>query len=235
MTANSKEVEGAICRLTQLARASGIHVVLATQRPSVNVITGTIKANIPSRVAFSVSSIVDSRTILDQAGAEKLLGKGDMLFYPQGYPKPVRRQGAFVSDKEISSVVDFIKSKCKEVKYSDKVSAHIEKNAAADPKAGGSPSQGASASSGETDDGHDEFFEQAGRFIIEKQKASIGMLQRVYKIGFNRAARIMDQLAEEGVVGPEEGTKPRRILMTLQQFDAYIAEGKTEGGGDEIV
>ncbi len=233
MTANSKEVEGAICRLTQLARASGIHVVLATQRPSVNVITGTIKANIPSRIAFSVSSLVDSRTILDQSGAEKLLGKGDMLFYPQGYPKPVRLQGAYVSDKEIAGVVDFIKSKCKEVKYSDKVSAHIEKNAAKDPKSGNSPAGTGAAGAQEADDGRDEFFAQAGRFIIEKQKASIGMLQRVYKIGFNRAARIMDQLAEEGVVGPEEGTKPRKILMTLPEFDAYIAGGGENDEGSE--
>ena len=233
MTANSKEVEGAICRLTQLARASGIHVVLATQRPSVNVITGTIKANIPSRIAFSVSSIVDSRTILDQSGAEKLLGKGDMLFYPQGYPKPVRLQGAFVSDKEIAGVVDFIKSKCKEVKYSDKISAHIEKNAAADPKSGNASGGASGGSAADADDGHDEFFEQAGRLIIEKQKASIGMLQRVYKIGFNRAARIMDQLAEEGIVGPEEGTKPRRILMTLPEFDAYMASTSQSDAGDE--
>ncbi len=233
MTANSKEVEGAICRLTQLARASGIHVVLATQRPSVNVITGTIKANIPSRIAFSVSSIVDSRTILDQSGAEKLLGKGDMLFYPQGYPKPVRLQGAYVSDKEIAGVVDFIKSKCKEVKYNEKISAHIEKNAAADPKAAGSSGGASGSSAAEPDDGHDEFFEQAGRLIIEKQKASIGMLQRVYKIGFNRAARIMDQLAEEGIVGPEEGTKPRRILMTLPEFEAYMSSTSQAGESDE--
>lgn len=225
MTANSKEVEASICRLTQLARASGIHVVLATQRPSVNVITGTIKANIPSRIAFSVSSIVDSRTIIDQAGAEKLLGKGDMLFYPQGYPKPVRLQGAYVSDKEIGGVVDFIKSKCKEVKYSDKVSQHIDRNSASGNTKSGSGTSGFDAASagGQDDDGFDEFFAQAGKFIIEKQKASIGMLQRVFKIGFNRAARIMDQLAQEGIVGPEEGTKPRRILMTMHQFEAYLA------------
>ncbi len=238
MTANSKEVEGAICRLTQLARASGIHVVLATQRPSVNVITGTIKANIPSRIAFSVSSIVDSRTILDQSGAEKLLGKGDMLFYPQGYPKPVRLQGAFVSDKEIAEVVKYIKENNGNAHYNNQVSEHIEKNAATDTK-GGQSSGGAGSSAAEQDDGHDEFFEQAGRLIIEKQKASIGMLQRVYKIGFNRAARIMDQLAEEGIVGPEEGTKPRRILMTLPEFDAYMTSssqasaGSEDGGNDE--
>lgn len=218
MTANSKEVEASICRLTQLARASGIHVVLATQRPSVNVITGTIKANIPSRIAFSVSSIVDSRTIIDQAGAEKLLGKGDMLFYPQGYPKPVRLQGAYVSDREVNSVVDFVKSKCKEVKYNELISKHIEENSA-----GAKPAAEAPKEKEPQEDEFDEFFEEAGRYIIEKNKASIGMLQRAYKIGFNRAARIMDQLADEGVVGPEEGTKPRRILMTLAQFNAYVS------------
>lgn len=232
MTANSKEVEASICRLTQLARASGIHVVLATQRPSVNVITGTIKANIPSRIAFSVSSIVDSRTIIDQAGAEKLLGKGDMLFYPQGYPKPVRLQGAYVSDKEIASVVDFIKERFKEVKYSDKVSSHIEKNAASDSKGNPALTFDQTGKPESSDNDHDEFFEAAGRFIIEKQKASIGMLQRIYKIGFNRAARIMDQLSEEGVVGPEEGTKPRKILMTLPQFEAYLSGGGAAEDGE---
>ena len=128
MTANSKDIEAAICRLTQLARACGIHVILATQRPSVNVITGTIKANIPTRIAFSVSSLVDSRTIIDQGGAEKLLGKGDMLFYPQGYAKPVRLQGAYVSDGEVAQVVKFIKEQFKEYKYSDAVSRHIDTN-----------------------------------------------------------------------------------------------------------
>lgn len=221
MTANSKEVEASICRLTQLARASGIHVVLATQRPSVNVITGTIKANIPSRIAFSVSSIVDSRTIIDQAGAEKLLGKGDMLFYPQGYPKPVRLQGAYVSDREVAAVVDFVKSKCREVKYNELISKHIDENSA-----GVKPSAEAQKDKEQpAGDEFDEFFEEAGRFIIEKNKASIGMLQRAYKIGFNRAARIMDQLADEGVVGPEEGTKPRKILMSLAQFNAYVSGG----------
>lgn len=218
MTANSKEVEAAIVRLTQLARASGIHVVLATQRPSVNVITGTIKANIPSRIAFSVSSIVDSRTIIDQAGAEKLLGKGDMLFYPQGYPKPVRLQGAYVSDKEVADVVAFIKSKYKEIKYNELINKQIETGAIA-----AESSSGSSAAQGEADtEDRDEYYADAGRFIIEKQKASIGMLQRVFKIGFNRAARIMDSLAEDGVVGPEEGTKPRRIMMNLKQFEAFL-------------
>lgn len=206
------EVEDAICRLAQLARAAGIHLVIATQRPSVNVITGLIKANIPSRIAFAVSSQIDSRTVLDSAGAEKLLGKGDMLFFPSGYPKPVRIQGAFVSDKEVAAVVDFLKSNHSESNYSDDIHEKIN-----NAKAGEGGMQGSG-------DDRDEYFSEAGKFIIDKDKASIGMLQRVYKIGFNRAARIMDQLAEAGVVGPEEGTKPRKVLMSLEQFEQYLEE-----------
>ena len=217
MTANSKDIESDIARLTQLARACGIHVILATQRPSVNVITGTIKANIPTRIAFSVSSIVDSRTILDQAGAEKLLGKGDMLYYPRGYAKPVRLQGVYVSDKEVNDVVDFIKKQYKEMKYNDIVSQHIEAKAAGTAQSKDDGSQ-------QDQDANDEFFEDAARLIIKKQKASVGMLQREFRIGFNRAARIMDSLAEDGVVGPEEGTKPRKILMSLEEFEAYLAQ-----------
>ncbi len=204
------EVEDAICRLAQLARAAGIHLVIATQRPSVNVITGLIKANVPSRIAFSVSSGVDSRTIIDMNGAEKLLGKGDMLFYPSGYPKPVRVQGAFVSDKEVSAVVDFLKDNCTAPSaYDEEVTNQINT---------GSVSLNASAS----DDDRDEYFVEAGKFIIDKEKASIGMLQRYFKIGFNRAARIMDQLCDAGVVGPEEGTKPRKILMKTEEFEEYL-------------
>jgi S-DNA-T family DNA segregation ATPase FtsK/SpoIIIE len=206
------EVEDAICRLAQMARAAGLHLIIATQRPSVNVITGLIKANIPSRIAFAVSSAIDSRTIIDGSGAEKLLGKGDMLFFPSGYPKPVRIQGAFISDKEVSSVVEFLKKNNSEAKYSDDIHDKINNAKAGD---------GAAAGSG---DDRDEYFMEAGKFIIEKDKASIGMLQRVYKIGFNRAARIMDQLAEAGVVGPEEGTKPRKVLMSEEQFEQYIDE-----------
>jgi S-DNA-T family DNA segregation ATPase FtsK/SpoIIIE len=207
------EVEDAICRLAQLARAAGIHLIIATQRPSVNVITGLIKANIPSRIAFAVSSAIDSRTIIDGSGAEKLLGKGDMLFFPSGYPKPVRIQGAFISDKEVSSVVEFLKKNNNEAVYSDDIHEKIN-----NAKAGDLSLQGG----GENE--RDEYFPEAGKFIIDKDKASIGMLQRVYKIGFNRAARIMDQLAEAGVVGPEEGTKPRKILMSLEEFEQYLEE-----------
>ncbi|WP_432629947.1 DNA translocase FtsK [Brotaphodocola sp.] len=204
------EVEDAICRLAQLARAAGIHLVIATQRPSVNVITGLIKANIPSRIAFSVSSGVDSRTIIDMNGAEKLLGKGDMLFYPAGFPKPQRVQGAFVSDQEVQAVVDFLTEQGMTADYSAEVETQM--NSAPTAGAGGAR------------DARDEYFAEAGNFIIEKDRASIGMLQRVFKIGFNRAARIMDQLAEAGVVGEEEGTKPRKVLMTQQEFEELLRQ-----------
>ena len=210
------EVEESICRLAQLARACGIHLIIATQRPSVDVITGLIKANMPSRVAFAVSSGVDSRTILDMVGAEKLLGKGDMLFYPQGYPKPARIQGAFVSDKEVADVVDFLKEQAAGNGYDDEVESRI-KNIE-------SGAQGSASGSGDSGSEYDQYFAEAGRFIIEKDKASIGMLQRVFKIGFNRAARIMDQLCEAGVVGEEEGTKPRKVLMSAEQFEQFIEE-----------
>ncbi|SFR90701.1 FtsK/SpoIIIE family DNA translocase [Anaeromicropila populeti] len=206
------EVEEAICRLAQLARAAGIHLVIATQRPSVNVITGVIKANIPSRIAFSVSSAVDSRTIIDGAGAEKLLGKGDMLFYPAGYAKPIRVQGAFVSDQEVSAVVEFLKQDIGQPVYDSDVAEKIATTTKieADGKVQGIE--------------RDDYFIEAGKFIIEKDKASIGMLQRVYKIGFNRAARIMDQLYEAGVVSEEEGTKPRKVIMSMEEFEQYVDE-----------
>lgn len=207
------DVEDAICRLAQLARACGIHLIIATQRPSVDVITGLIKANMPSRVAFSVSSGVDSRTILDMNGAEKLLGNGDMLFYPQGYQKPLRVQGPFVSDTEVEAVVDFLK-KQSTVVYNTEIE---EKMNAQTAQSGGS-------SAGNDGNERDPYFADAGKFLIEKEKASIGLLQRWFRIGFNRAARIMDQLEDAGVVGPEEGTKPRQILMSEEQFEAYIEE-----------
>ncbi len=208
------EVEGHICRLAQLARACGIHLIIATQRPSVDVITGLIKANMPSRVAFAVSSGVDSRTILDMVGAEKLLGRGDMLFAPQGYPKPARVQGAFVSDQEVADVVDFLKNQALGNTYA----AEIEEKIASlgSGTGGGEKSSGGSVV--------DELFEKAGRLIIDKDKASIGMLQRALQIGFNRAARIMDQLCQYGVVGEEEGTKPRKILMSPEQFEQLLEE-----------
>jgi S-DNA-T family DNA segregation ATPase FtsK/SpoIIIE len=211
------EVEESICRLAQLARAAGIHLVIATQRPSVDVITGLIKANMPSRIAFAVSSGVDSRTILDMNGAEKLLGKGDMLFYPQGYPKPVRVQGAFVSDKEVADVVDFLK----ENNGTGETGQNMIEEQIASIGAGAADSTGGK---GGGLDEKDAYFADAGRFIIDKDKASIGMLQRVFKIGFNRAARIMDQLCDYGVVGEEEGTKPRKVLMSLEEFEQLLEE-----------
>ena len=218
MMVASNDVEEAICRLAQLARACGIHLIIATQRPSVNVITGLIKANMPSRIAFAVTSGVDSRTILDMNGAEKLLGKGDMLFNPQGVPKPIRVQGAFVSDKEVAEVVRFITEKNGAASYSTDVQQKLENmensnnNAVSisDMDGGG--------------DGRDSYFMEAAKIIIDKEKASIGMLQRYLKVGFNRAARIMDQLEEAGIVGPEEGTKPRKVLMSPEEFEAFIDE-----------
>ena len=217
-----KDVEGAICRLAQLARAAGIHLILATQRPSVNVITGLIKANMPSRIAFAVSSGVDSRTIIDMNGAEKLLGKGDMLFYPTGYPKPVRVQGSFVSDKEVQQVVEYLIENNGNASYSNELEEHMNAELETENGSISIAAPGMENSS----DARDQYFADAGYLIIEKEKASIGMLQRMFKIGFNRAARIMDQLADVGVVGPEEGTKPRKVLMTKEEFEQYLSENK---------
>lgn len=214
MMVAASEVEESICRLAQLARAAGIHLIIATQRPSVNVITGLIKANMPSRIAFSVTSNIDSRTILDMGGAEKLLGNGDMLYYPQGFTKPLRVQGAFVTDDEVAKVVDFLSKHNEAGTYSEEIQ---EKIASAEIGTG-SGGDGDNAAA----DSRDAYFEAAGRLLIEKEKGSIGMLQRNFKVGFNRAARIMDQLQEAGVVGPEEGTKPRKVLMSLEAFEQIL-------------
>ena len=210
MMVSAQEVEDAIVRLTQLARACGMHLIIATQRPSVNVITGLIKANVPSRIAFAVSSGVDSRTIIDMNGAEKLLGKGDMLFFPQNLPKPIRVQGAFVSDEEVGRVTDFLKSQG-EVEYNDSITSSIEQ---------GSGEESVSSVGGD----RDELFYEAAETVIETEKASIGYLQRKFRIGFNRAARIMDQLADAHVVGEEEGTKARRILMSIEELNDFLAQ-----------
>lgn len=218
MMVASGDVEEAICRLAQLARAAGIHLIIATQRPSVNVITGLIKANMPSRIAFAVTSGVDSRTILDMNGAEKLLGKGDMLFYPQGIPKPLRVQGAFVSDKEVSDVVAFLTENNGAAQYNDDVRQKVETMET-------SSAQAVSITDSDMDgDGRDAYFMEAAKILIDKDKASIGMLQRYLKVGFNRAARIMDQLEEAGIVGPEEGTKPRKVLMNQEEFEQFVDE-----------
>ena len=195
MMTGAKEVEDAICRLAQMARAAGIHLVIATQRPSVDVITGVIKANIPSRLAFAVSSGTDSRTILDMVGAEKLLGKGDMLFYPVGESKPIRIQGAFISDQEVESIVNTIKTD--RVEYEQSVMETLE-----------------NVDTPQSSDAEeaDELLEKAVEFAVDKEKLSISMLQRYFRIGFNRAARLMDALEARGVVGPDEGSKPRKVL-----------------------
>ena len=211
MMVASNEVEDAICRLAQLARAAGIHLVIATQRPSVNVITGVIKANVPSRIAFSVASGVDSRTILDMNGAEKLLRKRRYAVLPVRVIRSLLRvQGAFVSDEEVSSIVDFLADKNPAAQYNPQIEQQVN---TASLSGGGSGAEE-----------RDVYFEEAGKFIIDKEKASIGMLQRMFKIGFNRAARIMDQLCDAGVVGPEEGTKPRKVLMSMEEFQNFIEE-----------
>ncbi len=208
MMVSAQEVEDAIVRLTQLARACGMHLIIATQRPSVNVITGLIKANVPSRIAFSVSSGVDSRTIIDMNGAEKLLGKGDMLFFPQSLPKPIRVQGAFVSDEEVGKVTDFLKKEG-ETEYNTKVLQSIEES-------------GGREEADSVSNEQDALFVEAAQLVMDTEKASIGFLQRRFRIGFNRAARIMDQLAEAGVVGDEEGTKARKVLMSKEEFNTLI-------------
>ena len=202
MMAAPNDVEDAVCRLAQMARAAGMHLVIATQRPSVDVITGVIKANIPSRIAFSVSSQVDSRTIIDMAGAEKLLGKGDMLFYPVGEPKPIRVKGAFVTDKEVERVVEFIKSQGN-AEYNESIIEEI--NSEKEPM---------NNDSGD----NDELLPQAIELVVEAGQASVSLIQRKFKVGYARAARIVDQMEERGIVGGFEGSKPRQVLITKQQL-----------------
>lgn len=211
MMAAPNEVEDAICRLAQMARAAGMHLVIATQRPSVDVITGVIKANIPSRIAFAVSSQVDSRTILDGGGAEKLLGRGDMLFYPVGMPKPVRIQGCFVSDKEVEQIVQFVKHK-DTAAYDEQVISEIEKNAVKETKPGKAEHDG-----GGFDD-EDEMLPAAIECVVESGQASTSFLQRKLRLGYARAARIIDELEAQGIIGPMDGSKPRQVLMTRQQW-----------------
>ena len=203
------DVEDAICRLAQMARAAGMHLVIATQRPSVDVITGVIKANIPSRISFAVSSQVDSRTILDMAGAEKLLGKGDMLFYPVGRPKPIRVQGAFVSDKEVEKAVEFLKAHGR-AEYDDNIMEEIN-------------SENELVGSDSGDD--DELLPRAIELVVETGQASVSLIQRKFKVGYARAARIMDQMEERGIVGGYEGSKPRQILITKQQWQELKMSG----------
>ena len=204
MMACPNDVEDYICRLAQMARAAGMHLIIATQRPSVDVITGVIKANIPSRVSFAVSSGTDSRTILDQVGAEKLLGRGDMLYYPIGENKPVRVQGAFISEEEVENVVEFIKQADEDMDYSEDILNHINNEVSSEAVT--------------TSDG-DELLEEAMKIVIEYQQASTSFIQRKLRVGFNRASRIMDELEERGVISEKDGSKPRQVL--IEKEDVY--------------
>ena len=208
MMVSPKDVEDAICRLAQMARAAGMHLVIATQRPSVDVITGIIKANIPSRIAFAVSSQVDSRTILDMVGAEKLLGKGDMLFYPSGAAKPVRVQGAFVSDKEVEKIVGFVKNNG-EATYSEDILDKIEKANNADKE----------SMEQDSDDDSDPFLMDAIDTVVETGQASTSFIQRRFKVGYARAGRIIDQMEERGIISGYQGSKPREVLMTKERWE----------------
>ena len=209
MMVAAKDVEDSICRLAQKARAAGMHLVIATQRPSVDVITGLIKANVPSRIAFAVSSQVDSRTILDMAGAEKLLGKGDMLFYPAGASKPTRIQGAFIDDKEVEKIVDFIKSNGTAT-YSDEILESIEK---------ANTNEKEVKDSDISDDENDPLLDEAIKTVIETQQASTSFIQRRFKVGYARAGRIIDQMEERGVISGYQGSKPREVLMTKERWE----------------
>ena len=220
MMVASGEVEDAICRLAQMARAAGLHLIIATQRPSVDVITGLIKANVPSRIAFNVSSGTDSRTILDMNGAEKLLGKGDMLFSPQGSQKPVRIQGAFISDHEVEHIVEYLKTQ-QQTQYNQKVMNHLNKS---DENA-----------EGELKDDLDDLFADALELVVEKERASASMIQRYFRVGFNRAARIMDQLEEAGYVGEEQGSKGREVLLTRRELEDLKAKAnRKDAATDEL-
>ena len=203
------DVEDAICRLAQLARAAGIHLVVATQRPSVDVITGIIKANMPSRIAFAVSSQTDSRTILDMGGAEKLLGRGDMLFYPTGMPKPQRVQGVYVSDGEIERITDAVKNQAQPV-YNEEIGTAVVNT----------------ETSGDQEEEWDDLIPEATKLFIENGQASISLLQRRFRVGYTRAARIVDQMEQRGLVGPYEGSKPRQIKVTMARYNEMIENGE---------
>ena len=205
MMAAPSQVEESICRLAQKARAAGMHLIVATQRPSVDVITGVKKANIPSRIAFAVSSQFDSRTILDMSGAEKLVGKGDMLFNPLGSGKPVRVQGAFISDKEVNDLIEFVKDQVEEAEYSENVMDSIERANMPDAEKGDR-------------DLEDELLPDAIELVVQAQQASVSMLQRRFRIGYNRAARIIDMMEDRQIVGPSDGSRPRQVLISEEDL-----------------
>ena len=223
MMVAKNDVEDAICRLAQKARAAGMHLVIATQRPSVDVITGLIKANIPSRIAFAVSSQVDSRTILDSVGAEKLLGKGDMLYFPSGAPKPSRVQGAFVSDEEVEKIVDFIKSNGTAT-YNEDILESIENTNKSDKEL---------AQEQAADDDTDPFLMDAIQTVVETGQASTSFIQRRFKVGYARAGRIIDQMEERGIISGYQGSKPREVLMTLDRLNELkMSNGLKENDSD---
>ena len=213
MMAAPSQIEESICRLAQMARAAGMHLIVATQRPSVDVITGVIKANIPSRIAFAVSSQVDSRTILDMQGAEKLVGKGDMLFHPMGMGKPIRVQGTFVSDGEVHKVIEFVKGQVETTEYNEDVLSRIERSNVQDSA-----------------DDADELLPDAIELVVSSGQASVSMLQRRFRIGYNRAARIVDMMEARGIIGPQDGSRPRQVLLTPEELDEI-----QNGGNPEII
>ena len=209
MIVAAREVEEAICRVAQMARAAGMHLIIATQRPSADVITGLMKANIPSRIAFAVASQIESRIILDSAGAEKLIGRGDMLYAPLGAGKPQRVQGCLITSEEVEAVVEYIKQK-NTVEYSDEVIEHIEKKAAESSKD--------NSDAGDEDEDWDEMLDEAIKIVVESGQASVSYLQRKLKLGYSRAARIVDQMEAKGIVGPFEGSKPRAVLISKEDW-----------------
>jgi len=227
MLVAAKEVEESICRVAQMGRASGMHLVIATQRPSADVITGLMKANIPSRIAFAVASSLESRIILDQTGAEKLVGKGDMLYFPLGSGKPQRIQGCFISEEEVAEVVSFIKENGS-ARYDEAVLHEIEQHAEEKDK-GGRGNGGSPAAGGDNGD-YDELLPAAIDVVLELGQASVSMLQRRLKLGYGRAARLVDQMEEKGIVGPFEGSKPRQLLITKEQWQEMQFKQNMAGG-----
>ena len=228
MLVAAKEVEESICRVAQMGRAAGVHLVIATQRPSADVITGLMKANIPSRIAFAVASSLESRIILDNTGAEKLVGKGDMLYAPLGQGKPVRVQGCFISPEEIEQVVQFVKQSG-EAHYDNEVIAKIEESLQEKEKGG----KGAGAAAPEAGEEEDELLPAAVEVVLETGQASVSMLQRRLKLGYSRAARLVDQMEERGIVGPFEGSKPRQLLITREQWQELQTGGAASAETDE--
>ena len=231
MLVAAKEVEESICRVAQMGRAAGMHLVIATQRPSADVITGLMKANIPSRIAFAVASSLESRIILDATGAEKLVGRGDMLYAPLGNGKPQRVQGCFITPEEIERVVSFVKS-TGEAQYSDEIIRKIEESMQEKEKKGNAAQGGAPAAL--EDDGADEMLDAAVEVILETGQASVSMLQRRLKLGYSRAARLVDQMEERGIVGPFEGSKPRQLLISKERWQEMKLAKREEEAPPQI-